>query len=181
MTGPLDVLKEVVGILQKTNIDYFLVGSLAAMYYGKPRFTNDIDLVVEIKSNQVQNFEKAFSPIEYYIPPIEILQDEIVRSGSFNLIHQQSGIKIDIVLRKKTPFSESEFRRKKEIEIIPELKVFVATAEDVIIKKLDYYREGGSEKHLNDIREMMASTSVDMSYLTTWIDQLGLKNDWEKI
>ena len=181
MIGPLDVLKEVIAHLQETKIDYFLVGSLASMYYGKPRFTNDIDLVVEIKSNQIRSFSEAFDSNEYYVPPLEILQDEVIRGGSFNLIHQQSGIKIDIVLRKKTPFSESEFQRKKEIEIIPNFKVFIATAEDVIIKKLDYYREGGSEKHLNDIREIISATTIDTSYLHIWIDQLGLKLYWEKI
>ncbi len=181
MIGPLDVLKDVIGHLQKTNIDYFLVGSLASMYYGKPRFTNDIDLVVEIKSHQIQTFAKVFDPNEYYIPPIEILQDEVVRGGSFNLIHQQSGIKIDIVLRKMTPFSQSEFSRKKKIEIIPQLHVFIATAEDVIIKKLDYYREGGSEKHLNDIREILAATTVDTGYLKNWVEQLGLQAYWEKV
>lgn len=101
--------------------------------------------------------------------------------GSFNLIHHKSGIKIDIVLRKNTSFSQSEFSRKKEIQITPRLKVFIATAEDVIIKKLDYYREGGSEKHLTDIREITASTQLDINYLQHWIDQLGLKSYWEKV
>ncbi|MBY0386204.1 hypothetical protein K2X05_13685 [bacterium] len=181
MIGPLDVLQDVISHLEKTNIEYFLVGSLASMYYGKPRFTNDIDLVVEIKSNQILNFAKVFDSNEYYVPPLEILQDEVVRGGSFNLIHHKSGIKIDIVLRKNTAFSQSEFSRKKEIQITPRLKVFIATAEDVIIKKLDYYREGGSEKHINDIREILAETKVDQNYIDYWVDQLGLARYWTLI
>lgn len=181
MIGPLDVLQDVISHLKKTDTEYFLVGSLASMYYGKPRFTNDIDLVVEIKSHQILNFSKVFDSNEYYVPPLEILQDEVVRGGSFNLIHHKSGIKIDIVLRKNTSFSRSEFSRKKEIQITPHLKAFIATAEDVIIKKLDYYREGGSEKHINDIREILAETKVDQNYIAHWIEQLGLKSYWEKL
>jgi hypothetical protein len=181
MNGPLDVLKELIGLFEKKNIEYFLVGSLASMYYGRPRFTNDIDLVVEIKSDQIQDFFLLFQQESYYCPPIEILHDEVIRRGSFNLIHHSSGIKIDIVLRKNTEFSASEFKRKKQIEIIPHFKVHIATPEDVIIKKLDYYREGGSEKHLTDVREILAGTQVDKTYIEFWVQKLGLQTQWSQI
>jgi len=92
--GPLEVLKDVVFRFEKLNIDYYLVGSLASMYYGKPRFTNDVDLVVNIRSSQIKEFEKSFPIDEYYCPPIEVLSGEVTRRGSFNLIHQLSGIKV---------------------------------------------------------------------------------------
>lgn len=181
MVGPLDVLQEVVERLDHAGIEYFLVGSLGAMYYGRPRFTNDIDLVVEIKAQQVNDFANLFPLDDYYCPPIEVLRDEIVHKGSFNLIHQKSGIKIDMMLRKDTDFSRSEFSRRTKVAITSKLDAFIATPEDIIIKKLDFYREGGSEKHLIDIREILAQSKIDRGYLDSWIIKLGLTAEWQKI
>lgn len=181
MTGLLDVLQDVIGRLEKENIEYFLVGSLATMYYSRPRFTQDVDLVVRIKARQAAAFETLFSIENYYCPPSEVLHDEILRKGSFNLIHQESGIKIDIVLDKETDFYVSEFARRVQLEIAPGLTVFIATPEDLILKKLDYYREGQSEKHLADIREIMISIKVDETYIKDWVARLNLESEWEKI
>jgi len=180
MLGPLDVFKDVVARLEKSGIDYYLVGSLAAMYYGRPRFTNDVDLVVHMKASQVSTFEKLFDLQDYYCPPREVIADEVIRRGSFNLIHQASGVKVDVVILKSTPFSESEFSRRHKIELIPGFEAYVASPEDVILKKLDYYREGGSEKHLTDIRGILAETTIDETYLSEWVAKLGLASEWEK-
>lgn len=99
----------------------------------------------------------------------------------FNLIHQVSGVKIDIVPLKRTEFAESEFSRRRQVEVLPGLEVCVASVEDIIIKKLDYFREGGSEKHLIDIRGMLAETAVDPAYLQIWIAKLGLAAEWAKV
>ena len=181
MLGPIEVLRIITKKLDGLKIDYFLVGSLASMYYSRPRFTNDIDLVLQIRSNQVLDFEKAFNSEEYYCPPIEVLQDEINRRGSFNLIHQESGIKIDIVMTKPTDFSRSEFGRRQKVELIPGFEAYIATPEDIIIKKLDFFREGGSEKHISDIREIFSSTPINTEYVKTWCKNLGLENQLMKV
>jgi hypothetical protein len=118
---------------------------------------------------------------EYYCPPIEVISDEVVRGGSFNLIHQQTAMKIDVMILKGTPFAQSEFTRRKKITMLPGLEVNIASAEDVIIKKLDFFREGGSEKHLSDIKTMLAETSVDLAYIQHWVKKLGLENVWTKV
>ena len=181
MIGLLDVLKDVVNRFDKEGIEYFLVGSLAAMYYGRPRFTQDVDLVVRIKAKQVAHFEDLFPFADYYCPPNEVLRDEVLRRGSFNLIHHNSGIKVDIVLDKETEFYKSEFARKVKLEIVPGMEVFIASPEDLILKKLDYYREGQSEKHLTDIREIIMGTSIDENYLKKWVEHLGLEKEWGKV
>jgi hypothetical protein len=114
-------------------------------------------------------------------PPREVIADEVIRGGMFNLIHQASGVKIDIVPLKKTEFAVSEFSRRRKVEVLPGLEVYIASAEDVILKKLDYHREGGSERHLSDIRGILAETEVDQAYLQTWIAKLGLMSEWTKI
>ncbi len=179
--GPLEVLKDITSKLESKNIDYLLVGSLASMYYGQPRFTNDVDLVVQIHSSQTHMFLELFKIEEYYCPPDEILRDEILRSGSFNLIHQKSMIKIDIDIAKPTDFYKSELSRKLRVTISAGLQVNIASAEDIIIKKLDYYRMGGSEKHLTDIRGILSETKVDQAYLDFWIQKFGLSEQWSQI
>ena len=180
MLGPIDVLKDVVQRLDLLKINYFLVGSLASMYYSRPRFTNDIDLVVQIGAAQVKLFGEGFPLEEYYCPPEEVIRDEVLRRGSFNLIHQSSGIKIDVVLNKNSEISISELARRRKVELIPGFEVFIASPGDVILKKLEFYREGTSEKHLLDVKEILSSTEVDDSYLKAWISKLRLEDIWEK-
>ncbi len=178
--GPLDVLKDVVQRFENTEIEYFLVGSLASMYYGRPRFTNDVDLVVKINACQAFTFENLFDLEDYYCPPHEIISDEVLRGGSFNLIHQASGIKIDIVLLKKSVFYQTEFSRRRKVQLLPDFTAYIASPEDIIIKKLDFYREGESEKHLIDIRGIVLETEIDKTYLNEWIVKLGLTEEWKK-
>ncbi|PIS11683.1 MAG: hypothetical protein COT73_02595 [Bdellovibrio sp. CG10_big_fil_rev_8_21_14_0_10_47_8] len=180
MLGPIEVLKDVVAKMDQLQIKYFLVGSLASMYYGRPRFTNDIDLVVQIGVAQIKDFANTFDFPSYYCPPFEVIQDEVLRRGSFNLIHQDSGIKIDIVLNKNSEISKSEIGRRKKVEIIPGFEAFIASPEDVILKKLEFYKEGQSEKHLTDVREIVSSIDLDRSYLDSWTHKLDLKSEWLK-
>lgn len=181
MTGPLDVLRDVVSRFERIGVtDYFLVGSLASMYYGRPRFTRDVDMVVRLSPAHVTAFEAAFPFEEYYCPPREILEDEIQRKGSFNLLHHASGIKVDIVLCKPTEFYQSELLRRRRVALSPGFETYVASPEDVVVKKLDFYREGGSPKHLADIADILAREKLDLAYLETWIRKLGLQGEWAK-
>jgi len=181
MQSLIDALRDTTIRLHDAGIEYYLVGSLAAMQYGRPRFTNDIDIVAQIQASQIPAFEKLFDIEEYYCPPKEVITDEVIRGGMFNLIHQASGVKIDIVPLKKTEFAASEFSRRRKIEVLPGLEVYIASAEDIILKKLDYFREGGSEKHLIDIRGMLAETEIDHTYLENWVAKLGLSSEWTKV
>lgn len=181
MKSILDVLKEVTDHFQTLGIEYMVVGSVGSMVYGRTRSTLDIDLVVKIKSSSVGAFCKKFEQPEYYCPPLEILDDEVARQGLFNLVHISSGIKVDIILVKDTDFYRSEFSRKRKIEFLPGLSFFVASPEDIIIKKLDYYREGGSGKHLEDIRAMLISTTIEIEYIEEWISILGLTTQWNAV
>lgn len=180
MIGPIEVLRDVTSRFEKVGIEYFLVGSLAAMYYSRPRFTNDIDLVVQINPSQIKDFELHFPTEDYYCPPFEVIRDEVLRMGSFNLIHQITGIKIDIVLRKNTEFSKSEFSRRHKVRLLDNFEAYIGTAEDIIIKKLEFYRDGGSEKHIHDIREILSETKVDLVYIDKWVQTLRLEPEWMK-
>ncbi len=181
MKSLLDVLKDVVKRFDDLGLDYFLVGSLATMYYGRARFTQDVDLVVRINARQVMHFEKMFPLEEYYCPPREVLHDEVLRKGSFNLIHQESGIKVDVVLDKETEFYESEFARRRKLTIAPGIEIFIASPEDLILQKLAYFQEGRSEKHLDDIRDVLVNVEIDEAYINEWVERLNLKAEWGKV
>lgn len=180
MIGPIEVLRDVSEKLEKLKLNYFLVGSLASMYYSRPRFTNDIDLVIQVGADRIKDFAELFETREYYCSPIEVIRDEVIRRGAFNLIHQESGVIIDVILNKNSEISKSELSRRQKIEIVPGFEIFIATAEDVILKKLEFYREGNSEKHLSDVREIISSSNLDLKYIQDWVIKLGLQEIWDK-
>ncbi len=177
----LDVFQEVLTRLEDAELPYMVVGSLSSIVYGEPRMTKDMDIVIDIPAHAVSKFE-VFFPLEgYYCPPSEILKDEIINRGQFNLLHHESGLKIDFIVRKQSAHALEEFRRRRKISFWKGFEAYIASPEDVILKKLDYYREGSSEKHLNDIRGILANTEVDQTYLKKWILTLGLNSIWRII
>jgi hypothetical protein len=180
MSSLLDVFSEVIRRLEANQFPYMIVGSIAALVYGEPRLTKDMDLVVDIPASELKKMDSLFPLSEFYCPPDEILTDEFVRRGQFNLIHHESGLKIDFVFRKNTSHGSTEFARKRKIEIWPGLEAYIASAEDVILKKLDFFREGGSQKHLLDIKGILTQTEIDTVYLEDWIEKLGLRSQWDE-
>jgi hypothetical protein len=181
---PVDIntgLKLVIEKLESAGIDYMIVGSIAGTVYGEPRLTRDIDMVIAMSSASVKNLLTAFATREFYVPPAEILSQEITRCGQTNILHHESGVKADLMFRKATPHALEEFSRKRRLEILRGLTAWIAAPEDIIIGKLRFYREGESQKHLTDIRGIMANTEIDRDYLKRWVDQLGLQEYFQQI
>lgn len=176
----MEVFQDVLYRLENSSISYMVVGSLSSIVYGEPRMTKDMDIVIDIPVQEAYHFEKLFPFDGFYCPPLEVLRSEVVARGQFNLIHHESGLKIDVIVRKQSPHAVEEFKRRKKISFWKGFDAFIASPEDVIIKKLEYFREGGSEKHLNDIRGILANSQVDRIYLDNWINKLGLLEEWKK-
>lgn len=173
-----DVFAALIQRLEGAQIPYMIVGSIASIIYGEPRLTKDMDLVVDIAPTDARRFGRLFPLEEYYAPPPEVLDDEIVRRGQFNVLHHASGLKIDFVVRKNTAYARTEFSRRRKLTFWDSVEAFVAAPEDVIIQKLAYFREGGSEKHLLDIRGILSQTAVEHSYMQEWIVRLKLEDEW---
>jgi len=178
MTAFTEVFASVLKKIDSADIPYMIVGSIASTIYGEPRLTKDMDLVLDILPEKSLTFSQLFQQPEFYCPPSEILNDEILNHGQFNLLHPESGLKVDIMVRKKSAFDEECFKRRKKIELWNGFFAYVASPEDVIIKKLEYYIEGQSEKHVRDIRGILANTPIDQTYLQTWIKKLNLADAW---
>ena len=158
-----------------------ITGSVAGIVYGEPRMTHDIDLVLELAYADAEGFTEAF-PIEtFYCPPIEVVKIELGRSyrGHFNLIHHETGFKADIYLSGRDPLHAWALKNRKKIDLEGEY-VWVAPAEYVILRKLEYYKEGKSEKHLRDIRGILSVSAdeIDFEELEKRAEAQGLAHEW---
>ena len=177
-----DLLRQVATAFNTLGIDYLVTGSIASMYYGEPRFTNDIDVVAKIERQHVESLRSLFPPEEFYLDEAAIR--EAIRShGTFNIIHPASGLKVDVVIPPGDAFNQSRFQRRREVEPASDIKASFAAPEDVIIKKLEFYRQGGSEKHLRDIAAMLriSREQIDRTYVTEWARIIGVSDIWEMI
>lgn len=177
-----ELLGRLVAALERLQIPYLITGSVAAMAYGEPRFTNDIDVVVDINENHVTRLIAQFPANEFYVSD-EAIRDALVRKGQFNIIHPASGLKIDVMIQQGTPFEHSRFKRAKLVHFTDAHGGRFAAPEDVILKKMEYYREGGSEKHLRDITGIMTVSAgmIDEPYIGEWADRMGLREIWDAI
>jgi hypothetical protein len=169
--------------LERLGIPYFVTGSTAGILYGEPRLTHDVDIVIALSARHVHAFVEAFPLEEFYCPPEDVLAIEVRRGqrGHCNLIHHDSGFKADIYIA----FDELHrwalaHRRTLELD---GLRVSVAPIEYVILRKLEYFREGKSEKHVRDIRGMLEASSdqIDRPLLEQWIARLGVTAEWDRI
>lgn len=177
-----DLLKYVVEAFEDLGVDYIVTGSIASIYYGEPRFTNDIDIVADIRQNHVKSLIEKFPAESFYLSE-EAAQDAIARRSQFNIIHPFSGLKVDVIVMKDDAFNKSRFARKIRISPLEGTLANLAAPEDVIIMKMSYYREGESGKHLRDIAGILkiSGDSVDISYIEHWASQLGLAKIWKTI
>ena len=176
---PTDLLILVAGELQTLGLRYLATGSIASTLYGEARFTNDIDIALEVNDTSVRALCDAFEQPDFYVS--QDAAAEAVRTISqFNVIHPISGLKVDFMVAGSDAFNRSRFARVRRIEIRPGMVVSFASPEDVILRKLQYYKSGGSEKHLGDIQGMLRVTGdeLDRTYLHEWARILGVEREW---
>jgi hypothetical protein len=170
--------------LNRLGIRYVVTGSVAAIFYGEPRLTHDVDFIVLLREADIEVLAKSFSPPEFYVPPPETITAEVRREqrGHFNIIHIETGFKADMYLTGRDELNAWAFKSRRQVEFEGE-PVVLAPPEYVIVRKLEYYREGGSEKHLRDIRSMLAISGdqLDRPALSEWIQQRGLQAEWRLV
>lgn len=178
--GPGELLRRVVDALREIEVPYFVTGATATIAYGEPRLTNDIDVVVRLGSARIEAFCEQFDPDEFYLDE-EAVSRAVESRASFNLIHPSSGLKVDFMVADESPYDESRFERAREITIGEGDRAYFAAPEDVILKKLEYYQLGGSEKHLRDIAGILrvSGGELDRELIAGWAERLGLVGEWE--
>ena len=156
-------------------------GAVAAIVYGEPRLTLDLDLVLQLSAPDVPRFVAAFPAEEFYVPPAGSIAEEASRprQGHFTLFHHETGLRADIYLAGDDPLDRwgLDHRRREKIGGGP---VWIAPAEYVIIRKLEYHRDSGAEKHLTDIQGMLRVRPdlIDLPLLEGLVHQRGLDPEW---
>jgi hypothetical protein len=174
-------LQPFIAPLEKLGLPYCITGSVAASIYGEPRLTADIDVVLLLRPQNIASLRAIFPEVEYYVPPVETMVAAAQRSagGMFNLIHHATQFKADIYVAVDESLHYWALENRRRIELGSE-SIWVAPPEYVIIRKLEYFREGHSDKHLRDIRFVLAATPVDRSMIEREVAQRGLSSEWQR-
>jgi len=152
------------------------------MAYGEYRSTIDVDIVADMSLVHVPALIATFPEPDHYLS--EAAMREAIRARTqFNLIHVPTGLKVDFMIPEPSPFNLSRFSRMRSVALSPECHVPVASAEDIILMKLRYFTEGGSDKHLRDIAGMLRimREQLDRAYIEQWADKLGVLDAWQTV
>lgn len=173
-------LARIVRELERAGIAHMLAGSFASTYHGDPRTTADIDLVIDPDRAALERFLAQADPNTLYVSREAALEAWRLR-GQFNVVLLDSGWKVDLILKKQRTFSEQEFARRQRAQIAG-VRVFVATAEDTIIAKLEWAKAGQSERQIRDVVGVlqMRAGNLDLAYIERWVHELGLAESWER-
>lgn len=175
-------VKTMVAALEAAGINYFITGSIASIAYGEPRLTLDVDIVADLDEESVCRLKKHFPEDDYYFS-LDAAKTAIRNRTQFNIISLSTGLKADLMIPPDTAFNRSRFLRRREIVIPDGCNARAASPEDVILKKLEYFQMGGSDKHLRDIAGMIktSGSSLDFEYLRDWASRLELGRLWDLV
>jgi hypothetical protein len=171
--------------LEQIGVRYMITGSVAGMLYGEPRLTHDVDLVLELATDaQAEALVGAFPEQDFYCAPLEVVLIEARRAqrGHFNIIHHDTGFRADVYLAGRDALHQQALQHRRVLQI-EGAQMQVAPPEYVIVRKLEYYREGGSSKHLDDIRGMLrvSNEKIDRASLEEMISSRGLSAEWAAV
>jgi len=168
--------------LNDAGIRYFIGGSVAVIFYGEPRLTNDVDIVMFLNTEDIRQLLKLFPAEHFYLPPLEVILAEVAREqrGHFNILHKGSSFKADIYPTGRDELNAWAFRNKRAIQF-QGATLMLAPPEYVIVRKLEYFREGGSDKHLRDIRGMLnvSGDAINREDLNFWIQRQNVEAEWK--
>ena len=187
MRSASDAVARVLAVLDRMEIPYAVGGSAASSAHGMPRTTLDLDIVVDFKPEQIDDFAAELAD-EFYVDA-ETMRDAFARGRSVNLIHFASAWKFDLFPLKQDAYSRVEFGRRAFREIRPDgsaaIECAVASREDTVLRKLEWYRAGGesSERQWNDVRGVCraAGVALDVAYLRRWAGHLNVADLLEKL
>jgi hypothetical protein len=175
---PIQAAVIVVRVLEKLDIPYFIGGSFASILYGIVRTTQDADIIADMSIEHVKPFVKQLRS-DFYIDEV-MIRNAIQQRGGFNILHRESIFKIDIFIPHNRPFEKSQFQRaiRKPLIEAHEEQAVIASAEDILLAKLEWYRLGGeiSERQWRDALGIftMQKENLDMDYLQYWAGKINV-------
>lgn len=172
----LDIALAVARALEEIGVPYFIGGSVASSLQASARSTNDVDFVVRMEPEHAQALADALG--ESYSVDVAALRDAILSRWSWNVFHLETGIKIDLMMQQSTPYDQAAFARRKRFRIDVDCEPFLKSVEDSILKKLQWYRDGGeqSSTQWRDVVELLRVNqgALEVDYLDSWAARLAI-------
>jgi len=180
MSEQRDFLKRLVERLDEADVPYVVAGSLSSSLHGRPRATNDIDLVIAPTESQFQRFLDSLGSA-YYVST-DAAWAALKGRTAFNIIDLRTGWKADLYVRGTRPFSLTAFDRRRKAGILG-MEIWVLSPEDVILSKLEWAKESRSERQMQDVLGVlqMRRGSLDEEYLRKWAEVLGVQDLLKKL
>ena len=179
--SPSELTRALLPVVQSFDalgIGYFVGGSVASSAHGLPRTTLDVDVVAEMEPADVEPFVARLRGLFYV--DAGMIRKAILHEGSFNVVHLETMLKVDVFVRKSAPYDRTAFVRAQQGRLDPStdaIQVRLSTAEDVILHKLYWYQLGGevSERQWNDVIGVLRvqSEALDLGYMQQWAAELG--------
>jgi hypothetical protein len=181
--GLIEALEPVTQVLQAMKIKFYIGGSVASSFHGASRSTMDVDLVADFRSIDVDHFVSQLQN-EYYVSKASI-NDAIARSSCFNLIHLASSFKVDIFVLKERPFDINSMNRAVvgKIDLNSDFEFPIASPEDTILSKLEWYRLGNEERQWEDVVRVLkvVGEKADRDYMLRNADELNVADLLQKL
>lgn len=176
-----EFLRRVIAVADDLSLPYMLTGSLASAYYGEPRATRDIDIVIALESDEIGQLVRRLEEEGFYVSD-QAAREAVRRQTQFNAIDPESGWKVDWIVRRDRPFSRTEFERRRRVEVMG-LEVSMVTPEDLIVAKLEWAERGGSDLHVRDALAIFAQRGpeLDRAHLERWTGALELEDRWNAL
>ncbi len=174
-----ELVRIAVGLLDAAGVPYMVTGSLASTYHGEPRATRDVDVVIDPDGPALERLVAGLLASGFYVDA-SAARSALADRSQFNAIGPEAA-KVDFIIRRERPFSRAEFDRRKPADLFGSAG-FVATAEDMIIAKLEWATESDSERQLRDVRGMLdaGGDSLDRPYIERWVSALGVRDSWNR-
>jgi len=173
----------VIDVLERLGVPYMVVGGFAAIFYGEPRLTIDVDIVVDMKPEHISPFVAAFPIPDYYVSE-EGIRDALQRRYPFNVIQPATGAKVDLVPLPRDPFTRAAFEHRQRLEYdqAGNTATFV-TPEDIILAKLIAFQKTESDKHLRDVRGVLVTQwgKLDREAIRRGAGSAGVLDQFEKV
>jgi hypothetical protein len=179
---PTELLTYATGVFERLQVVYAVVGSMASSYFGEARLTNDVDILADLRLEHVDPLLAAFPSDTYYLSD-DAIREAISSGGQFNIIHPEAGLKVDVMLPHDLSYDLQRLARRVPGRLIgAAAPAFFASPEDVIVKKLEFHLEGGSDKHIRDIAGILKSglKPVDVAYVERFAEQIGNLDGWRE-
>ena len=175
-----DALKLLLSNLDDCGIPYMITGSFASNIHGLPRATQDADVVIETDRRKLEGFLENLGTTFYW--SMDAAMDALATEQMFNVVHLETGFKVDFIIRKSRPFSKMEFSRRQYAFYLGANRWFT-TAEDTILAKLEWSKLGSSERQFNDALNVakLQRDNLDRAYLEEWAKQLNILGLLQKL